>query len=768
MSGATVKNAVDTFVSQGALSKNYNTKSRVWVGNVASNIKNTWLYFNRPFPIGVNIISAHLRMYTATAFGGSHTITARLAAAKWNINKINYNNAPGVGAGTSATVVTGVAAGTLIDIDVTTLMQTISAGGQGWYGFRITDNSASNNAIHSAQSDNGSMRPVLVIVWSDAPNEPDSLRPSNGRFVPMPSILHTWSFSDLSGDQNLAGVEVQYGSSQVLLDAGSIQWGSGFIPSSEPQLDTRVLVNSLTDPGFEVGITGWTATNATLAQSATQAHTGTQSLRVTSTSAVTAPVVESPKMPIVAGQSAVASFWLRAATTTRTWTHRIRFYDAVGVFVSDGAVSNMVSESNAAWNTAQTTAAVAPPTATQYTLYFTPSTAIASGEQHYLDDIILQFGSLSIFSPLTVGSSVWWRCRNMDGAGLWSPWADSVQAGYQPYGNISSLQVSGSTTGIQEASPTVTWAFSGVQSAYQVIIADAADPTNWLWDTGKVQGGQQSVGIPFGTINDATLSYIITVRVWDNIAFREGIPGFPTYVEASTAALPFAYSGAVTNPTSLAMTSDLVRPIATLTWVSAVAPDTFQIQRSDDGGLTWYYVDDRLPADLSTGGTNYAWVDTGAKQYVSHQWRVFRVVAGVQGTGAVVSGVVARLCPVLMRNNGNDACFFMNPERDRHRLGIQGLAERMGGPPVLVTQRLGGQTGHVRGRFVNEAPGGTYSARSQRTSFLALERDSGKKMQLAIANETLTVVAFNFNIDVLTDVQGITYLAEFDWIEVPS
>jgi hypothetical protein len=47
-----------------------------------------------------------------------------------------------------------------------------------------------------------------------------------------------------------------------------------------------------------------------------------------------------------------------------------------------------------------------------------------------------------------------------------------------------------------------------------------------------------------------------------------------------------------------------------------------------------------------------------------------------------------------------------------------------------------------------------------------MEKDSGQKMKVVIVNETIDAVAFNFNLDTLVDNDGITYTADFDWIEV--
>lgn len=371
------------------------------------------------------------------------------------------------------------------------------------------------------------------------------------------------------------------------------------------------------------------------------------------------------------------------------------------------------------------------------------------------------------FVATTNGASSWWRCRNMDASGLWSPWSPAFNYLSATKG---ALTITAPTGSITDGSPTVSWTFTGqTQRAYQVIVAKSTDPNNWLWDSGKITSAVTSVGVPWGVIVDAGASYLFTVRIWDTLN-REAIPGDTAYVQTATAALAITYDATVAAVTSLAFTSDTILPIGHLTWVSAVAPNAFQIQRSNDNGATWYFYEEKTPSDITAGGTNYAYDDMGAKKYVQHQYRPLRVVGGkISASNPVINGVVKRVAPFLMRPDGTDVCCFLNPERDRQRFGVQGVFERMIGPPVLVTQRVGGQGGNVSGIFADGTPTG-YTAKQMRKSFLSMEADSGKRMILAVADETLTVVAYNFQLDVLTDAEGITYFASFSWIdlEVPS
>lgn len=610
MSAITVKNAADTWVNQNRTTTNYNQKPRLHLRTSAGANKYAFIYFNKPWPPGATIISAKLRLFSQDAWTGATTITVERPSAKWGLNRITYTNAPGTtGASAAFTTAGSTAADTMIDVDVTSLAQSVSNGSP-WYGFRIRTSQAVDTAIHSAQAGTGGYRPALIVSWTETPDQPTLLKPSGGRSVSPGKQFLTWDFSDVSGDQNINAVQVQFGSTEANTNGGVTTFDSGTVASSEPQLDLNT--------------TAFTAT--------------------------------------------------------------------------------------------------------------------------------------------TNGASSWWRARNQDASLVWSPWSAAVNYLSTTKGTLT---ITLPVTAIYDGSPTVTWTFTGqTQRAYQVIIVKSTDPNNWLWDSGKITGAATSVGIPFGIIDDATstTTYVITVRVWDTIS-REAIPNDHVYVQASTASLAIGYDATVAAATSLAFLADTILPIAHLTWVSAVAPDAFQIQRSDDGGTTWYFYDEKNPFEITAGGTNYAWDDMGNKRYVTHSYKIIRVVGGkMSASSPTTSGSISRIAPILMRPNGTDLCMFLNPERDRQRYGVQAVFQRMVGPPVLVTQRVGGQGGNVTGIFVDGTPTG-YTAKQMKKSFLSMEADSGKKMILAIADETLNVVAYNFNLDVRTDTSGVTYLASFSWID---
>lgn len=359
-----------------------------------------------------------------------------------------------------------------------------------------------------------------------------------------------------------------------------------------------------------------------------------------------------------------------------------------------------------------------------------------------------------------------WRVFTKDSGGAWSQPSPAVLFGRTNKGTLTI--VTPTASGIFDGSPTVSWTYTGqTQRAYQVAIAKASDPLNWLWDSGKVTSTDTSTAIPFGVIDDASVPYIIIVRVWDTIN-RMATPGDPVFSEATVTA-SVAYDATVANVTSLAASSDPLLPIEHITFVDATAPDSYQLQRSDDGGTTWRYIKEVLPAEVNTGGTNYMIDDNNAAQYTAYNWRVLRVVAGRQGgptTIPNVSGQVRKLAPFLVRKNGSDAVCFLNPKRERARNDQQGVFETQGGT-IVVTQRLGGNTGSVEGRFTADSMAGV-TAKQQKQRFERFRDDAGQEFVLYIGDESFNVVTLNMEIDSIIDINGITYLASFDWIEVPK
>lgn len=203
---------------------------RVWsnisyltVGSGASG-RQAFVYFNRPFPLGVTIASATLRLtqQRAADVSASRTLTAAPVVASWLESKITWNNAPGVGTPTASSAAqTGTGtAGRVIEIDVTAIMQAV-ANGAAWYGLRVVSNDANILPLFSREAGQGA--PTLEVTWSDAPQTPTRLVPSAGRAVSVARPVLSWDATEL------AAYQVQLN--------GSDSWGSPATDTGEVAAD---------------------------------------------------------------------------------------------------------------------------------------------------------------------------------------------------------------------------------------------------------------------------------------------------------------------------------------------------------------------------------------------------------------------------------------------------------------------------------------------------------------------------------------------------
>jgi hypothetical protein len=672
---------VDSWTNQDNTTKNYGETTRMHVRTTGGGNRYAWLFAPRPFPRGATIISATLTLYNGVLFSGSVTLTAQRASAKWSVNRINYNNQPGVTGTTATRNLSSAAAGTAWDFDVATQLQAV-ADGAAWYGWRISTSASAVGWLHSAQATRG-LRPILNVTWSVPPEEPSGLSPSGDRVISDTLPLFRAGYVDLDEDP-LASMQVQI--SRIAGAWSAPLWDSGEVATVVPELDLGTVTSSLL-------IVNTTNASTTI----TSPNTGT----------------------------------FNSAYIGNTIT---------GANIPGGATITAVASSTSATISAAATG--------------TASNTVATVNE-------------GPYSTMLTSTVQYWRCRLKDSAGVWSPWSN-VSGGEDGFLVIAknALTITSPSAGspfFWSGSPTITWTFTG-QESYQVIIAKANNNEDWLWDSGKITSTDQTLTVPFGAIKDASATYTVIVRVWDTQP-RENIPGDPAYVEASRN-VTFNYDSTVAEVTSLNMASDPLYPIAHLTWNRSTQPTAWQIQRSSDAGVTWQYVAEALGSDLFVSGTSYAYDDTTAASYESYTWRALAVVGNVQsGDNPTTNGEVRRLAPWLMRPDGTDAVVFLNPQRSRQYANIQELHEYIGGPPVVVTQKLGMETGSVRGEFADDIITGV-TAKMMKNRFNRIREDAGATMIVSIADEQFEAVPYNMQIDTLTHASGISYLASFDWVRV--
>lgn len=578
------------------------------IGNVTSNVKRVYLYFNKPFGPGASVASAKLRVYQREAWAGSVTLTAQRLSAEWSTSKTTFNTAPGVTGSTGTLAQSGTSADGMWEIDVTSMMQEVAAGAP-WYGIRLITNRTVDGTLHKSTDAVATLRPQLLITYAYPPEQPTNLRPSGGRAISLAKPTLAFDYGEQKGSDALVSIQVQMSKT---IDGNGIPNGTVY--------DSGEYATSV--PNFDMNAVGGT--------------------------------------------------------------------------------------------------------------------------------------------PSIVAAEVWyWRVRAKGSSGLWSIYSQTAQFTRTAKGALTITAPTGVT--VTSGTPTVSWTFTGqTQRAYEVLLY------NWttkelLWSSGKITSVATSVGIPLGAIRYDNFPLRILVRIYDTIA-RESVPGDPAWQEAIWDG-SVAYG--ITSPaTGLGGTSDSILPIFHLTWSRATQPDRWQIQRSEDAGVSWYYIADAPGSAYSIGGTSYKYDDANAGSYKQYQWRVLAVVGGIQASGSpTVSGVVKKTAPILMYTDMSQPVQFLNPGRDRNRLDVQELHVPLAGPPVLVTQRLGLRAGHMSGRLVDENTIGV-SAKVLYGRFEGMRINSGIPLLLYEGDESYVVVAYNMESDLVIDTQGVTYDVEFDWAQI--
>jgi len=158
------------------------------------------------------------------------------------------------------------------------------------------------------------------------------------------------------------------------------------------------------NPTFETNVTGLSGSNATLAQSSTQAYNGTNSCRLTSTAAGAAAVITSTTA--VAASPAVQytfSFYLYHTVASRQGRAALRFYDSGGTIIGSAYLGTASATTQNAWTRFSVTAT--SPALTAYVglvAYCDATNAGAAAELSYIDGLLIEAASSAgTFFPTT-------------------------------------------------------------------------------------------------------------------------------------------------------------------------------------------------------------------------------------------------------------------------------------------------------------------------------------------------------------------------------
>lgn len=378
----------------------------------------------------------------------------------------------------------------------------------------------------------------------------------------------------------------------------------------------------------------------------------------------------------------------------------------------------------------------------QLRLFSSLALANANGTGDVLDETVASSVpqrdlSASAYGGLSNGATVWWRVRVQDGAGEWSGWSPVASFTRANKGTLNLTNPPSGTPVVYDATPTITWTFSGqTQRAYEVIISDPATPATWLWTSGVVTSTALAVNVPVGITNTPGKTYRCTLRVYDT-QNRRATPGDPIYTEV-VRDFTLDSSVATAPVTGLTGAADAVRAWWTLEWDRTGSKDFFYIIR--DGVI----VDQVDPTDVLVSGTHYRYVDRQAAARVAHTWSVAVKYDGIMSTGNPTTSGTPRLVTTHIADTaGGHEVFLLNPAVDAAQAESSEVHIILGqAPPVLITQALRGYEGTIGGVLADDTiPGLT--AKQQLANLKYFKTNPGLPVVITWVDKIFKAVVYN-------------------------
>lgn len=336
-------------------------------------------------------------------------------------------------------------------------------------------------------------------------------------------------------------IETQYGLNSLAM---WLAGGGGVLAPAAPSwialgtLPANLLSAAQAD--FETLPLGWQAlSNCAVAQSASQAWNGADSLALTASSAATMSATSTPGTGAIAatvGTVYFAAAHFRANSATRNVSVNIAWYDSSGTLLSTSS-GTPVADTNSGWTRAYVVATA--PASTAFAAVQTQVASAGNGEIHYVD-----------------------------GAQLAAAW-DSAPFAWTA-GGQASIPAVGDTALYQERQGTRRQISTGyTQAALAVLLAtyQQADPVGTfteagLFDAGTTTatiGADASAGDTTLTLTGSTPAVPAGQQIWIPPSLTGTVTNPGEYTTVKTAA--------VANATTWTLTDALLRPHPHLTTV---------------------------------------------------------------------------------------------------------------------------------------------------------------------------------------------------------
>lgn len=204
-----------------------------------------------------------------------------------------------------------------------------------------------------------------------------------------------------------------------------------------------------------------------------------------------------------------------------------------------------------------------------------------------------------------------------DADDLWSKYSDPVQFGREALGTVELVYPAESPNDyVEDSTPRIQWTFSGVQTAFQVLVYNR-DTGTLSYDSGKTYSAELS-HTPFQSIISLNYTrYEVEVRVWDD-KNRVTTINDPSFASVSRE-FEYHFTSSVTPVSSTVISAVPGTPWVQIDFERPTPPDYIDITR--DGEFIRQNIDPNtllLPGET----TKYRFVDKTPPPRLSHDYLV--------------------------------------------------------------------------------------------------------------------------------------------------
>lgn len=368
-----------------------------------------------------------------------------------------------------------------------------------------------------------------------------------------------------------------------------------------------------------------------------------------------------------------------------------------------------------------------------------------------------------VFSPVPNLGERYWRVRAQNDSGVWSAWSIS---GSFTYNDPQVVNITAPVGVVSDATPTITWTYSGSQAAFQVFIRWAPPYGNeqQVYDSGIQYSSTLSFTLPEGVVAYTGHPYTVILRVW-NAGEAVSLTGAPLYSEDSQG-FSWTPSGA-TPPVELDVTPWLEgRPGRLVRWrYTGPAATNFLIYRERNGQGKYVSVDAAAAREGSTEWYRYLDWPAGRGDVL------YTVLTYIGSLGSAWSESpretvhVDYQMPWVLSIYETETRFFclVNADIDPGLSEISDVVVPIAGKPYLAQYALQKYMGSGSGLISSDAyPGAT--AEQMKDNFMWMRENP--QVALFFQDQVVECFIYNCALKPVGNANGKTdYAVTFDFVE---